>query len=689
MDNIRDLELTGEIDSLLGHSVAGIGDINNDTYDDVAIGAPWYPLGDAAGRVYILYGGPGMDNVPDIIIDGEYIGDQFGWSIDGGRDLNGDGYSDMIVGARYSDLAADNSGAVYVYYGGPAFDTIPDIVAASMYDDDSFGYDVALLGDWMDNGMAQAAGSAIWFDRGGSSDESYGAVFAFGLIPEIPTPNPPASLEAVAVVTPTNHKIQLTWGDNSDNEQGFELQRKEGSFYEVIADLGEKVTSYDDTNVSLGITYTYRIRAYNDQGYSTFSNESSATPNIPDPPLAPTIPTENVIAGDGYVQLSWTPGTGGDLPVVYYKIKRATSQSGPFKVVSVAFMGTNITDSNVENETTYWYYITAVDTWPHESGPSNLVSAMPNRRPPSPDNLAALPLDANTVELSWFDNTTTEEGFRITRTDGYYIDLPADTTVHLDENLDAGTQYNYQLFAFIRDNQGTPLLSLGPNPQASATTLVAPNPPSGLTAAGQTRAVQLDWLDNADNELGFKIERRITNPLGSYETVHTTGSNVVTYTDTGLIGSVEYEYRVRAYNNNGQSMPSNAVRETAVPEFIFVDDGDPSVTYSTEWIYRSEVGGRTNNTTHESNSSTAYAEFTFTGISIELIAEKQTWGGGITVFIDDVEYATVDYIAPQQQLQQRIYYKGNLPFGEHTLRIESTGSANSWIYVDELIYGIP
>jgi hypothetical protein len=77
--------------------------------------------------------------------------------------------------------------------------------------------------------------------------------------------------------------IDLSWEDHSDDENGFTIERKigaEGS-YEEIATVGENVTSYSNTDLTAGTTYFYRVRAYNSEGNSTYSNEASATTTVP------------------------------------------------------------------------------------------------------------------------------------------------------------------------------------------------------------------------------------------------------------------------------------------------------------------------------------------------------------------------------------------------------------------------
>ena len=86
----------------------------------------------------------------------------------------------------------------------------------------------------------------------------------------------------------------------------------------------------------------------------------------------------------------------------------------------------------------------------------------------------------------------------------------------------------------------------------------------GLMAAVPTLAAQLTltWTDNADNESGFRIERRL-NPTGSYSEITTLGPNVTSYADTTVAAGQGYCYRLRAYNAEGNSGYSNEACGTA------------------------------------------------------------------------------------------------------------------------------
>jgi len=74
------------------------------------------------------------------------------------------------------------------------------------------------------------------------------------------------------------------------------------------------------------------------------------------------------------------------------------------------------------------------------------------------------------------------------------------------------------------------------------------NPPTGLAATTLSKtSIQLTWTDNAANEDGFAVERKL-GENGTYAQIATVGVNVTTYTDSNLAENNVYYYRVRSYN---------------------------------------------------------------------------------------------------------------------------------------------
>jgi len=89
------------------------------------------------------------------------------------------------------------------------------------------------------------------------------------------SPNAPGGLNASDV---SSSQINLSWSDNSNDEDGFKIERKSGNgSFSQITTVGNDVTSYNDSGLTASTTYTYRVRAYNSSGNSNYSNEAAAT----------------------------------------------------------------------------------------------------------------------------------------------------------------------------------------------------------------------------------------------------------------------------------------------------------------------------------------------------------------------------------------------------------------------------
>lgn len=104
-------------------NVYAVGDINADGYQDWAVGARNYA--NQTGRVYVYYGGRDLDMTPDVILTGSVEGAGFAHGVRGIGDVNSDGVDDLFV-SQYSPSFSWGLG--FVYFGGAAFDDRPDLV---------------------------------------------------------------------------------------------------------------------------------------------------------------------------------------------------------------------------------------------------------------------------------------------------------------------------------------------------------------------------------------------------------------------------------------------------------------------------------------------------------------------------------------------------------------------------------
>lgn len=144
-DWTADLDYSGSSGDFLGGSVAWIGDINNDGYDDFAAGAAFNSdVAARAGKVFVFLGGDPFDNVPDLTLLGANASDYFGIEVAGIGDFNGDNIDDFAVGAyRFDPPGLDDAGAVYIYHGGATPDNVADQVIHGKTAGERFGYAIA------------------------------------------------------------------------------------------------------------------------------------------------------------------------------------------------------------------------------------------------------------------------------------------------------------------------------------------------------------------------------------------------------------------------------------------------------------------------------------------------------------------------------------------------------------------
>jgi hypothetical protein len=188
------------LEAWMGYSVAGAGDIDDDGYADVIVGAPNYDVetnpespAKRAGGAFIFYGSAsGIPNgssetadtklkAPDV--DGVKTNTFFGWSVAGAGDVNDDGYADVIVGAPFYEIPNTdaNEGLAFIYLGGAGgiADGDPTTAATQIESDQEtakLGQSVAGAGDVNGDGYSDVIVGAYRYDAGENEE---GAAFLY------------------------------------------------------------------------------------------------------------------------------------------------------------------------------------------------------------------------------------------------------------------------------------------------------------------------------------------------------------------------------------------------------------------------------------------------------------------------------------------------------------------------------
>jgi subtilisin-like proprotein convertase family protein len=174
-----------------GTALAGVGDLNNDTFEDFLIGAHHFTMGTdtAIGRVHLFHGNAvAINATPMWQANGPHKGAQFGFSLAGIGDFSGDTRKDVIIGCnRYNpDGLIDTSivygngngiGGAFVYTGnGTTLSTSPATVLLNDVGASGFGSSVANAGDVDGDGKQDVLVGAPFYSGGNNNT---GAIYGF------------------------------------------------------------------------------------------------------------------------------------------------------------------------------------------------------------------------------------------------------------------------------------------------------------------------------------------------------------------------------------------------------------------------------------------------------------------------------------------------------------------------------
>ena len=107
---------SADFSSYLGESVAAAGDVNGDGFADVVVGERSY--GGGTGRAHLYLGSPsGLESPPSWTVESPQADAEYGQTVAGAGDVDGDGYSDVLVGADLWDDAFADEGMAFLYLG--------------------------------------------------------------------------------------------------------------------------------------------------------------------------------------------------------------------------------------------------------------------------------------------------------------------------------------------------------------------------------------------------------------------------------------------------------------------------------------------------------------------------------------------------------------------------------------------
>lgn len=223
------------------------------------------------------------------------------------------------------------------------------------------------------------------------ADFSYYQWAYYNIFPST-APTAPTNLNTTVI---SFTQIDLSWTDNSSNENGFTIEYRYGTDlnWYYLNSVGPNITTYQDTNVLPSTTYNYRVMAYNSSGNSAYAYSAPVTTPMPPAPInlnTTGITTNSAVLGWTELgspmnwEIEFGPpgfilGTGMFLPGI---------PTNPFNLMGLMSGATY--DWYVRSS----YGIAATSAW---AGPATFTTTMP----PAPINLNTSMITSNSADLGW------------------------------------------------------------------------------------------------------------------------------------------------------------------------------------------------------------------------------------------------------------------------------------------------
>ena len=330
--------------------------------------------------------------------------------------------------------------------------------------------------------------------------------------------------------------ITLEW-DAASNATGYEVHRYNSSTgtYEYVASVAD--TTYTDTNVSDGNTYTYKVKTYciddaDNCVYSPFSNEITAIR------LTTTTGLTVVNTASGGLKLTWNAASGA----TGYDVYRYNESTDSYEYIeSVA--DTTYTDTTATPGTTCYYKVMPFAELPSGDCWYGLLSDSGYTRYLQTPTMVSVINTGSGLKVTWnaVAGASGYDVYRYNSNTGTYMYINS-TTSNSYNNMEVteGENYEYKVKAYYKFSDGACVYSEISSNSAYARYLKTP---TMVSATNTGSGLKVTW-NAVTGATGYDVYR-YNSSTGTYKYIKSTTGT--TYTDTGITAGSTYYYKVKAY----------------------------------------------------------------------------------------------------------------------------------------------
>ena len=358
---------------------------------------------------------------------------------------------------------------------------------------------------------------------------------------------PLASISGFTATVISAGEIDLAWSPITD-ATAIKIERSlNGTTWVTLStpSVTGASTSFADTTVTAGTTYTYRISATNGVAYSSPALSSALTTN----PAAPVL--SYAIVSPTAITFTWTASA----TAATYKLEKSLDGGNSWSTV-ITQATTSYPLTGLTADTTYQFRVSAINSSSVSSAPSAVrtVTTLLN----APASFTVTVVSATQVNLAWsaLADTTT---FTIQRSVNNSIwttltsSLAGTATTYSDTTVVAGTAYYYRVYAV--NANGTSAAA------TAASVLTYPGAPTVVATPVSSTSVALNWAA-IQSATGYKVE---SSSDGGFTWTTLAANNATpSYTATSLAVDTAYKFRVSSINGTGTSAPSVATNGTTL-----------------------------------------------------------------------------------------------------------------------------